>query len=248
MLVLPGLILFAVVSTWVGLRLVLLWWSTRQLPELLIGVGVLGIGPLGFGASAAAGFLATSSPGLAHGLALWGAFAATAGIASKFLFNWRVYHPSEAWAARVANTGMAVVAVTLVASIFVGGVEDGMEIPRWYLTRGIFQAGCLLWGASEAILYWDKMRRRERLGLADPTVTNRFLLWGIAAGAAGLGTSIGVTFQMATGIASAEVPALLLSSSLHGLVAAIAMWLAFVPPNAYTRWIRAQSSAPAPSA
>ena len=244
---LPGLILFGVISTWVGLRLVLLWWSTRQLPELLIGVGVLGIGPLGFGASAAAGILATGAPGLAHGLALWGAFAASAGIAAKFVFNWRVYHPSEAWAARIAFTGIGVVAVVLAASVFVGGVEHGLELPRWYLTRGVFQAGCLLWGAVEAILYWDKMRRRERLGLADPTVTNRFLLWGIAAGAAGLGTAVGVTFQLATGIPSAEVPALLLSSSLHGLVAAIAMWLAFVPPRAYTLWIRAQSSAPAAS-
>jgi hypothetical protein len=91
------------------------------------------------------------------------------------------------------------------------------------------------------VLYWDKMRRRERIGLADPTVTNRFLLWGIAAGSAGLGTAIGISFQLATGIPSVEVPALLMSSSLHGLVAAIAMWLAFLPPDFYTRWLRARA-------
>lgn len=243
MLVLPGLLVFGVVSTYVGLRLVLLWWSTRQLPELLIGIGVLGIGPLGFGASAAAGLLAPSAPGLAHGLALWGAAAASAGISAKFLFNWRVYHPADRGAARVAWGGIAVVLCALVASVFVGGIEEGMEVPRWYLTRGVFQALCLLWGAGEAIIYWDKMRRRERLGLADATVTNRFLLWGIAAGAAGLGTAIGVTFQIATGIPSAEVPALLLSSSLHGLVAAVAMWLAFVPPGFYKRWVRSREAA-----
>lgn len=247
MLVLPGLLIFGVVSTCVGARLLLLWWRTRQLPELLIGIGVLGIGPLGFGASAAGGFLAASAPGVAFVLAMWGAVAATAGIAAVFVFNWRVYHPTERWAARVVGGIIAIVLVALVASITVGGVQHGMEIPRWYLTRGVLQALCLLWGAGEAILYWDKMRRRERLGLADPTVTNRFLLWGIAAGAAGLGTAIGVTFQLATGIPSAEVPALLLSSSLHGLVAAITMWLAFVPPGFYTRWIRSQSVAPDPA-
>jgi hypothetical protein len=247
MLILPGLLLFGVVSTCVGARLLLLWWRTRQLPELLIGIGVLGIGPLGFGASAAGSLVAASAPRAATALAIWGAAAATAGIASKFIFNWRVYHPRERWAARVAGWGIATVLVTLVASLAVGGVHQGMEIPRWYLTRGVLQALCLLWGAGEAVLYWDKMRRRERLGLADPTVTNRFLLWGIAAGAAGLGTAIGVTFQLATGIPSAEVPGMLLSSSLHGLTAAIAMWLAFVPPGFYTRWIRSQSVAPDPA-
>jgi hypothetical protein len=242
MLVLPGLLVFGVVSTWVGARLVLLWWSTRQLPELLIGVGVLGIGPLGFGASAAAGFLAPAAPGLAHALAMWGAAAATAGVSAKLLFNWRVYHPANRRVADLAWSGIAVLLCVLAGSAFLGGVERGMEVPRWYLTRGVLQALALLWGAGEAILYWDKMRRRQRLGLADPTVTNRFLLWGIAAGAAGLGTAIGVTFQVATGIPSAEVPALLLSSSLHGLVAAVAMWLAFVPPGFYTRWLRSRGS------
>jgi hypothetical protein len=242
MLVLPGLVFFGVVSTYVGLRLVLLWWSTRQLPELLIGIGVLGIGPLGFGASAAAGFLAAEAPGLSRALALWGAAAAAAGVSAKFLFNWRVYHPADRRVARVAWSGIAVVGCVTVGSLLLGGVEQGMELPRWYLTRGVLQALCLLWGAGEAILYWDKMRRRQRLGLADPTVTNRFLLWGIAAGAAGLGTAIGVGFQIATGIPSAEVPALLLSSSLHGLVAAVAMWLAFVPPGFYTRWVRSRDA------
>lgn len=241
MLVLPGLLIFAVVATTVGVRLVLLWWHTRQLPELLIGIGVLGIGPLGFGASAAAGFIAASAPSLAYGLAVWGACAATAGVCAKFLFNWRVYHRQERWAGRVAGAGIAVVVAALTASVVFGGVQQGVEVAHWYLTRGVLQAGCLLWGAAEAILYWGKMRRRQRLGLADPTVTNRFLLWGIAAGAAGLGTAIGIGFQMITGIPSAEVPGLLLSSSLHGLVAAIAMWLAFVPPQFYTTWIRSQA-------
>jgi predicted membrane chloride channel (bestrophin family) len=35
----------------------------------------------------------------------------------------------------------------------------------------------------------------------------------------------------------------MLSSSLHGLTAAVAMWLAFVPNARYTRWIRARAAA-----
>ena len=156
MLVLPGLLVFLVVSSLVGTRLVLLWLRTRELPELLIGIGVLGIGPLGFGASAIGSLFAASHPGVAAPLALLGAAAATAGICSKFLFNWRVYHPGERVAARVALTGIAISLVALAASVLLGGVQRGMEIPRWYLLRGVLQAMCLLWGAAEAVFYWDK--------------------------------------------------------------------------------------------
>jgi hypothetical protein len=241
-LVLPGLVIFAVISTVVGTRLVLLARRTRQLPELLIGVGVLGIGPLGFGSSAAASMLGPSGSPAALPLAVLGGIAAATGVAAKFLFNWRVYRPDERWAKQVALGGTAITLLALFVSLVFVGVRDGMEVPRWYLTRGVLQALCLLWGAAEAVLYWDKMKRRARIGLADPEVTNRFLLWGIAAGSAGLGTAIGVTFQLATGIPSVEVPGLLMSSSLHGLVAAIAMWLAFLPPEFYTRWVRGRAA------
>jgi hypothetical protein len=81
------------------------------------------------------------------------------------------------------------------------------------------------------------MRRRVRLQLADPVVSNRFLLWGLGAGAAGVGTAVGGSMQWWTQLPPIEMPWVMLSSSLHGLVAAVAMWLAFVPTSRYTRWI-----------
>ena len=81
------------------------------------------------------------------------------------------------------------------------------------------------------------------MGLGDPVVANRFLLWGIGAGAAGLGSAIGTLVQLVTGVVSTQVPWVLASSSAHGFVAAVAMWLAFMPPAAYTRWVGARASA-----
>jgi hypothetical protein len=86
------------------------------------------------------------------------------------------------------------------------------------------------------------MRRRVRLLLADPVVANRFLLWGFGAGAAGFGSALGGVVQWWTGLPPLELPGLMLSSSLHGLAAAIAMWLAFVPNAAYTRWVRSRAA------
>jgi hypothetical protein len=109
------------------------------------------------------------------------------------------------------------------------------------LGRTTLLIGCLLWGSAEALVYWRKMRRRLRLGLADPIVTNRFFLWGLGAGAAGLGSTIGTVAQLVTGLPPLETPLVTLSSSLHGLTAAVAMWLAFMPNQAYLRFIEARA-------
>jgi hypothetical protein len=81
------------------------------------------------------------------------------------------------------------------------------------------------------------MRRRLRLGLADPAVTNRFLLWGIGAGSAGVGSAVGIVASIVQGPPTDGFSWVMLSSSLHGLVAAVAMWLAFLPPAAYVKMI-----------
>ena len=59
----------------------------------------------------------------------------------------------------------------------------------------IAQIGVLLWGSLEALSYWRRMQKRTAIGLADPAVTNRFLLWGIGAGAAGVGSLIGTRLR-----------------------------------------------------
>ena len=63
--------------------------------------------------------------------------------------------------------------------------------PGGTLTSALCTAN-LLWGAVESLRYYALMRRRLRLGLADPLVTNRFLLWGLGIGAAGVGSLISV--------------------------------------------------------
>jgi hypothetical protein len=101
----------------------------------------------------------------------------------------------------------------------------------------------LLWGAAESLRYWRLMRRRLRLGLADPLVTNRFLLWGLGIGAAGVGSLISLTIQQIVGLSMAELPMLTFSNSLFGSTSALLMWVAFLPPAAWRRRLQRRADA-----
>lgn len=237
-----GFLAFFVSSLTVGVRLILLWRRTRELPELLIGLGVLGIGPVGFGLATIAGLLRESSPGAAAWMLGLAMLAMAVGAGAKYVFNWRVYHPQSRLCAAIAWLGAGSLLVLWVMSLVQTGFRTAFGNEPGYMLRSFIQVGCLLWGSAEALRWWRMLRRRMRLGLAEPVVTNRFFLWGLGAGAAGVGTAIGIAAQMVTGVPSMEIPWVTFSSSLHGLTAAVAMWFAFLPSARYLRFIETRAA------
>jgi len=236
-----GFLAFFVSSLTVGVRLLLLWWRTRGLPELLIGLGVLGIGPVGFGLATASQRLRETSPETAAAMLGSGMLAISVGAAAKFVFNWRVYHPDDRTVASVSCLACVALLALWIAELlgpgFVGRGDGELGI-----ARSALMVACLLWGSVEALAWWRKLGRRIRLGLAEPVVANRFLLWGIGAGAAGMGSAVSVGVQVVTGQPTFDVGWVMLSSSLHGLTAAVAMWLAFLPSERYRRWVEARAA------
>jgi hypothetical protein len=82
------------------------------------------------------------------------------------------------------------------------------------------------------------MQRRARVGLGDPVVANRFLLWAIGAGMAGAGSLVGTLVGLVLGQPLGQLPVLTLTLSCFGMTSACALWLAFAPPEAYLRWVR----------
>lgn len=239
-----GFVAFFIASLTVGVRLLMLWQRTRKLPELLIGIGVLGIGPVGFG------FQLWATRQLAAGgdaeifFAL-GNLAAGAGVIAKLDFNHRVYHPgNEAWLVVARCAEAIVVALFLYGLLFAQFAPTTAGVDSVAKLRSMLQVFALLWGSCEALSYWDRMRRRQRLGLASREVTLRFALWGLGAGAAGSGTLLGVATGIVTGLQPLEIPWVVAMCSGLGFVAATAMWLAFAPPAAYSRWVRAGDSTP----
>jgi hypothetical protein len=232
-----GFVAFFVVALIVGVRVLLLARRTRELPELLMGIGVLGIGPVGFGLMVLAQQLESGNP-LIHRAALATALlAVSCGAFAKFVFNWRVYHPDSPVARAIAlGAGGGLLGTFAWAGAH--GFEAIATASPHSLLRSALQIGCLLWGAGESFAYFLKMQRRVKIGLGDPVVANRFLMWAIGAFAAGFGSAVGTVAQIVGGASITQGGWVMVSSSLHGLVSAIAIALAFIPPAAYLRYIR----------
>jgi hypothetical protein len=231
LLALPGFLAFFFVALWVGVRLLAQWGRTRELPELLLGLGVLGIGPVGFGLvmlAAAAGAPNPDAPSLAGGLS---ALAVAGGASAKAIFNWKIYHSRSRAVAAVSFTAIAALAIAVVGDAMTTGFAPSTWMqPGWMMLRQVVQISILLWGAVEALRWWARMRRRARLGIGDPLVASRFLLWAIGAGAAGTGSAVGMAVGLATGHGMDQLPELTLAMSLFGMVSAISLWLAFATP------------------
>jgi hypothetical protein len=231
-----GIGAFFVVGLLVSLRLLGLWQKTRQLPELTAALGLLGIGPLGF-CLLMGGPILVPGTRLAHlffvtGLALQGL-----GFLAASVFTWRVFRPSAPWArafpiALAAGLAVALVGYAVVPS---GGSHWHLHLDIW------LKVACLAWGAAESLGYWRVTRRRVALGFADALVSASFLCWGIAlsAGALGfLGIYVAVLALQPGEHLSAGVEVAL---SLCGMVSAAALFLAFLPPKAYARWLATRS-------
>ncbi len=227
---------FILVTGLAAARLLVLWRETRCLPELLIAILILGVGTIAVGS----GFLIPRlmAPGPARSLAdFTPMLGAGVGMIALSIFTWQVYRPSSS----MAKSAVAFIGFLLVSLIALATKQGSIEIlskTPFLEIHSAIHVAVMLWSATEAIVYWLPMRRRLVLGLADPLVVNRFLLWGIATGTAGIGIGIGAAARIFGEPEAGQAAWVSLNYALHGMVSAVAFWLAFKPPRAYARWVR----------
>lgn len=241
LLLLLSTLAYVSVGIAVGIRLVRLARRTHGFPERMLGIACLS-GP---------GLLAPCLV-VVHALAEpeWvvraAAFVGQVGYALfcsvMVLFTWQCFRPDEAWARWLARASIVVVVFAagggMARALGLAPVLELRDMDHWtYRAIGFASLLGHAWTGLESFTYYRRMRRRSALGLADPVVTNRFLLWGIGIGAAGVGSVVSLAAQLATGNAMAEMPGLMLSNCLHGLTAAVLMWIAFLPPAAWKRYV-----------
>jgi hypothetical protein len=232
---------FVLVSIVVGARLLGLAARTRQLPELVIGAGLLLMAGISYPALTVAQTLG-ESPGLQTGLTLASSLASLLGQTLIATFNWRVFRSEERWPALLT----AAIAAWMVSLWLWQAFGPGWgSFARTHQGPWALQQGCSIvtmgWGTLESSLYYAKLKRRLSLGLADPLVTDRLRLWAIAMGSSFTTTAIATSLRTAGVPMTGEVTGLFVGPL--GLISATAMWLAFFPPHRYSNWVLARAGA-----
>jgi hypothetical protein len=235
-----GTVAFVMVGALVGARVLRLALRTRKLPELCVG------GSLFLYAAVAQPLIVASRP-LGEAFGFEARFAAVAlgltavvtTIVGLYAFTWLVFRPGSRPARRTVwgAGGFATLSgFAVLASLpeTPGAVTIGMRVGIAGIAV-VFGLG-MSWAAWESLEYHARLRKRLALGLADPVVVNRFLLWGIGCGTTSL-SSFSIIACVAAGMAVAVHPVPLLLTAVSGSVIAACWYLAFLPPEGYLRWI-----------
>jgi hypothetical protein len=238
MLGIAAIAVFFAVGLAVSVRLLGLARRSRGLPELLAGLGLLLIGPLGFCVIMAGAILLAGTP-LGRGVRTTGMALQALGFVATAVFTWRVFRPSSG-AARAAATAISVSLLGILVACVLVPNRPGEMLLHHHLDAW-FKIACLAWGALESLRYWRVTQRRVELGLADPLVSASFLAWGVALGSGALGFVLIWRALLALAPGEHLSAGVNFAISLCGIVTAASLYFAFLPPRAYAQRIAARA-------
>lgn len=170
-------------------------------------------------------------------------------LVSLVAFVRLVFRAGSEWGRGVFYSFAAVILQTSVVSVLYQGDARGVPAGIAMGVLGLFAFG---WAFGECLAYHAAMRRRLTLGLADPIVVNRFLLWSVWTGTLAVATGQGLAIRvgmLASGASLVSVGGVVdpfWSSLIHlargfmliaGPVVAVSVWLSFSPPERYRRFL-----------
>jgi hypothetical protein len=235
-------LIFLVVCTTVGVRLLLLARRTRQIPELAIGLGLVLISLFGMPCCALGRMPRFLGTGVGNGIFSVGAILLGVGISLFFVFTWSVFRRGSRWAAALVIASSLALLVIPVGQILAGSQGSSLSeiLPRtrpWAVALVAMLALAFAWGGLESLRYYRMLRRRLALGLADPVIANRFLLWTLAGGSAVLLCAYNIAFLLAGSSVIVDTAGLY-TVAVTGSMLSATWYLTFLPPEAYLRLVR----------
>ena len=185
----------------------------------------------------------------------------TAGMGCLYVFTWLTFRRGEAWARALVGTVAVVMVAGYVATWASGDFELSLCPGVAYWITWAVRTSVFLWLLIESFRYWNLLRRRLRVGLADALVANRFLLWGIWSSVMLITgmidplvrlwyvSRIGADAQWNPEMGAPATLVLVTVSSGLLILAVITLYLTFFPTQGFRRWIerRALREQPAPA-
>jgi hypothetical protein len=236
------IVIFGLVATGVGVRLLGLWWQTRQLPELAIGLGMVMLSFVAVPLTALGRAPDTAATPLGRYAFVVGIGATVIGLGLNSVFVWRVYRPKQGWAAALVVAtfgGLMVCGVGMAHAELTGRALSDILIGSrpWSIGLMVLLGLTYLWGGVESMLYHSALRRRLAIGLVDPVLVNRFLLWSVA-NMTTVVLACGLVIAGRRGVMIARDPAGLSAIAVAGVVMSVTWWLTFFAPESYRRWVR----------
>jgi len=244
----------------VGLRLLRAGLEPDRRPELALAIFFLG-NP----------FLSTICQGLVYGgladprLALSentsqivlgvGILGMAVGGAAICAFISMSFWSGSPWARAAAIAGSA---LALLGWAF-EGLHEGFRVElvpgpgHWTAWAG--RTAPMVWLTVESLRYYRMLRRREALGLADPVVVNRFLLWGIFSAATFVNlaadliahllytTIAGTTTELVMEVLKPVLFGTMIVTMILCMISAGTLFLTFFAPERYRAWLQNRSLA-----
>jgi len=232
----------------VGIRLVRLARKTRGFPERMLGWSAL-VGP-GLVAPSMVVVMAISEPAaVVRGAAVVSQLAYATFCALLVAFTCQCFRPDDGWARwlsrAVVATALAGAAVGCARALGLAPIADLRDLNHWAF-RLISFAVLVgnVWTAAESLSYYARMQKRRLIGLADPVVTNRFLLWGLVGLGAVTATGVPMVVSLMGGDSFNDVPTRLVGAAAT-ILGSVCLQLAFLPPQSYVAWVKRRAAAAA---
>jgi hypothetical protein len=239
----------AIVSLLVGVRLASLARRTGRFPELALSVATLLMPVVGYPAALVAIALERAHLPAVTPVFFIAVSAMMIGVSMYYAFTWRVFRPNAAWAAMLwalgtwlmlGSAGAATGHLELAGSID-AGVKSAMG---WATVTVTAVVAAYTWNTLESFRYYRSARRQLRLGLVEPAVCNRFLLWSMSTGGWLVLAVVASVGLVTSGRNPLESAGFSLAVGAVGLVNSACNTLCFMPPRWYLDWlVRPQAAA-----
>jgi hypothetical protein len=239
-----GEIAAALVYLIVGVRLLRLAARTGEAPERLLGVVYIFTG---------VSYATYNIPIVLDSEALWtplnfaGRILFLPAPVVLAVFTRQVFRADSAWAAWLVRAFAALLVLGVTGSALRGDWEGFSPGSPWFWLEWLGYTLPYAWAGAEALIQYRQARRRMRVGLCNPLVCNRLLLWGLYGTTATI-VSLAIPLQYAAyqreSVFNVTWDLLVNGGEIFTIAL---MWFVFFPPAAYRRWV-AGAAAPAATA